>query len=344
MATALRAQLRTYIKKVNGGLSEFLSDRNPKNLYSYVKYQVGLVAEDLEPVKVIKGGKRIRSAIPLLISRYLKQDDYVLYGAMSLELFHNFTLVIDDIQDGDEVRRGRPTLWKLIGVPQALNGGMILQALSQESAMKACTHLPLKEMTEWQSSFLHLTNRVFEGQHLDISFETKKQVFTAEYIRMAMSKTAVLIGQAFASSFSLHPREDVRKFANPMRQVGESAGMAFQIQDDMLGLWGDKKKTGKPVASDLRKHKKTLPIVHALENGSRSAKKLILDSFKGDVLDSEADTILDCLIQTGSYNYANTQVREYTSKALAGLELVDIDSELKERLKNIIEHLSTRSS
>ncbi len=344
MATELRTQLRTYIGKVNDGLNEFLADRNPKLLYSYVKYQLGLVSEDFEPVKIIKGGKRLRSAIPLLVSKYLGHEDYALYGALSLELFHNFTLVVDDIQDGDEIRRTRPTLWKLVGIPQALNGGMILQALSQEAAMKACSHLPPKEMSDWLNSFLHLTNRVFEGQHLDISFESKKEVFTAQYIRMAMSKTSVLLGQAFAQSFSLHPKEEIRKLSGPMKQVGEAAGMAFQIQDDILGLWGDKRKTGKPIASDLRKHKKTLPIAHALENGSRSAKKLILDSFKGDVSDESANTILDCLMQTGSYNYANTQVREYSSKALSALELIDIDEKLKERLKIIIDNLSIRSS
>jgi geranylgeranyl diphosphate synthase, type I len=344
MATELRTTLRTYIRKVNNGLKSFLADRTPSALYSYAQYQIGLCSENFKPLKSINGGKRIRSAIPMLVASYFRQDGYALYGAMSLELFHNFTLIIDDIQDGDTIRRGRPTLWKLVGVPQALNTGMILQTLSNEAAMKACNHLPNSEFSHWLDSYLHLTGRVFEGQHLDISYESKNQVFTAEYIRMAMAKTAVLIGQSFAQSFSLHPKEEVRKLASTMRQIGESAGMAFQIQDDILGLWGDKKKTGKPVASDLRKHKKTLPIVHALENGSRSAKKLILDSFKGDVSDDEAITILKQLKQIGSYDYAQSQVREYTHKALAGLEQVDIDKRLKERLKLIIELLSNRSS
>lgn len=344
MATELRTTLRTHIRKVNDGLKGFLAGKTPAILYSYAQYQVGLRSEDMKPMKTINGGKRIRSAIPMLIASHLKQDKYTLYGAMSLELFHNFTLVIDDIQDGDSIRWGRPTLWKLIGTPQALNAGMILQTLSNEAAMKACSHLPNSEFSHWLDSYLHLTGRVFEGQHLDISYENKKQVFTAEYIRMAMAKTALLIGQSFAQSFSLHPKEEVRKLANTMRQIGESVGIAFQIQDDILGLWGDKKKTGKPVASDLKKHKKTLPIVHALENGSRSAKKLILDSFKGDVSDDEAGTILDQLKQIGSYDYAHSQVREYTHKALAGLEHVDIDKRLKDRLKLIIELLSNRPS
>ncbi|HOO96805.1 MAG TPA: polyprenyl synthetase family protein [Caldisericia bacterium] len=342
--TTLSTALRTYIRKVNDGLLAFLDDRTPDRLYDYVRYQVGMLDENLEPVKQIKGGKRIRSAIPMLVSKYLKIDDQAILGAISLEFFHNFTLIVDDIQDNDEIRRGKPSLWKLIGIPQALNAAMIAQSLAEEAARKACCHLPSKVAIDWLESNTRLTAKVFEGQYLDIMYEKAERVFTAQYIRMAMSKTACLFGQSFAQTFSLHPKEEVRKVATQMRAVGEAAGLAFQIQDDILGLWGDPVKTGKPVGADIRKHKKTLPIVHALESGSRSARKLILDSFSANVTDESAQTVLECLRQTGSFEFAHTQVRDYTNKALELLECADIYKELKERLWGIIEYLGGRGS
>lgn len=107
---------------------------------------------------------------------------------------------------------------------------------------------------------------------------------------------------------------------------------------------GGSVKTGKPVGADIRKHKKTLPIVHALESGSRSARKLILDSFSANVTDESAQTVLECLRQTGSFEFAHTQVRDYTNKALELLECADIYKELKERLWGIIEYLGGRGS
>ncbi len=340
----LNQTLKPYVKKVNEGLLGLLSQKKPEELYSYVGYQLGLNDENLKLLADPKGGKRLRSSIPMIVAKFVGDGEFSLNAAMALELFHNFTLIVDDVQDQDETRRGRPTLWKLIGVPQALNAGLIAEALSFECARNACSHLPPKTAMRWLEGFQQMTTKVFEGQHHDISFEKEDQVFTAAYLQMAFAKTACLLGQSFSCAFALQAKEELRKMAPQMRQVGEAVGMAFQAQDDVLGLWGDPKKTGKPVGADIRRHKKTLPIVHALENGSRSTKQLILDAFKKELTDKEASQILNSLDVAGSKEYALSQVREYTSRALALLEPLQIDGKLKDKLAEIIEVLGHRDS
>jgi geranylgeranyl diphosphate synthase type I len=335
---------KPYVKQVNEGLVSLLDKKEPDRLYKFVGYQLGLFDEGFEQVKTPKAGKRLRSAIPLLCAKHTDCGEQALNAAMSLELFHNFTLIIDDIQDGDAVRRGRPTLWKLVDIPQALNAALIMQSLSIETMRDATTHLKNSEATKWLEDWNRLLQRVFEGQYWDLSFERQDQVFTANYILMAQNKTATLLGQSFAQSFHIHPKEEFRKLGSAMRDIGASAGLAFQIQDDILGLWGDPKKTGKPVGSDLRRHKKTFPIIHALENGSRSTKKFILDAYSKKIEDSEVERLLSCLETAGSKEYAEQQVRAYTSNALLQLDRVQIDGELKEKLVLIIESMAKRDA
>lgn len=340
----LTTLFKPFAKQVNQGLLELIEKREPEKLYRYVGYQLGILDENLEPEKNPKAGKRMRSAIPLLCSKYIDCGDHALDAAMSLELFHNFTLIVDDIQDGDVVRRGRPTLWKLIDVPQALNAALIMQSLSFETMRAASAHLKNSDSAKCLDDWNRLLQKIFEGQYLDLLFEKQEQVFTANYILMATNKTATLVGQSFAQSFFIHPKEEIRKIGQSLKDIGSSAGVAFQIQDDILGLWGDPKKTGKPVGSDLRRHKKTFPVIHALENGSRSTKKFILDAYAKDIADEEVDRLLSCLETAGSKEYAEQQVRAYTSNALNQLDRLPLDSELKEKLVSIIEYLSKRDS
>jgi geranylgeranyl diphosphate synthase type I len=340
----LTTLFKPFVKQVNDGLEALVQKREPEKLYRFVGYQLGLFDENFEPVKTPKAGKRLRSAIPLLCSKYIDCGDHALDAAMSLELFHNFTLIVDDIQDGDVVRRGRPTLWKLIDVPQALNAAQIMQSLSIECMRSATAHLKNSDGTKCLDDWNRLLQKVFEGQYWDLLFEKQEQVFTANYILMATNKTATLLGQSFAQSFYIHPKEEIRKTGSAMKDIGASAGVAFQIQDDILGLWGDPKKTGKPVGSDLRRHKKTFPVVHALENGSRSTKKFILDAYAKNIEDEEVGRLLSCLETAGSKEYAEQQVRAYTSNALNQLDRLSLDSELKEKLTVIIEYLSKRDS
>jgi geranylgeranyl diphosphate synthase type I len=344
MPTSLSTILRPYIKKTNEDLAQLLSSKKPEKLFQYVAYQLGLVNDKFEPLKEPKGGKRLRASVPLMTAKYIGDGEFSSSIAMALELFHNFTLIIDDIQDNDTTRRGRSTLWKVIGIPQALNAALIAEALSFECARNACVHLSPRTAMKWYESFQEMTQRVFEGQHLDILYEKQDVVYTAQYLQMARAKTACLLSTSFSCGFALQAKEELRNLAPQMKQVGESAGMAFQIQDDILGLWGDPKKTGKPVGSDLVHHKKTLPISYAMENGSNSTKKLIQEAYSKEISQKDAESLLSCLEVVGAKEYAMSQVREYTSKALSLLASIPTDEKLKKSLGELIEGLVYRES
>jgi geranylgeranyl diphosphate synthase type I len=186
-------------------------------------------------------------------------------ASAAIELLHNFSLIHDDIEDGDETRRHRPTLWKVWGVPQAVNVGdgmfalayTAMQRLTQRGATAETT---LKALDLFTQTCLALT----EGQHLDMNFERRLDVTVAEYIRMIQGKTAALVGASIAIGALIGgaPPEQIAA----LQRFGQSIGLAFQIQDDILGIWGDPEVTGKAVGNDLLRRKQSLPILYTLSH------------------------------------------------------------------------------
>jgi geranylgeranyl diphosphate synthase type I len=206
--------------------------------------------------------------LTLLCSEACDGDrDDALPAAVAVELLHNFSLIHDDIQDRDELRRGRPTLWKLWGVAQAINAG---------DAMFAMAHLAIERLRERDVPATRIIKalRIFDetsialtvGQHLDLSFETRADVSVNEYMTMIQGKTGALIHAACAigAITAGAPAERVDALGN----FGAWLGIAFQLQDDVLGIWGDPDRTGKQ-DSDLRHRKKTMPVLYAAEKNQQ---------------------------------------------------------------------------
>jgi geranylgeranyl diphosphate synthase type I len=223
-----------------------------------VRYPLGLSEPDGTPGPGI-GGKLLRSSLVLFSCEALGGDvDQALPLACALELVHNFSLVHDDIQDGDELRRGRPTVWKAFGVGQAINSGDALLVLAFTTALSADLAAETKVMA--QKALLAATLRMIEGQILDLEAEGH-ELDVAGYLRMARAKTGALLGCALELGALAARRPE---FAEPLRALGEELGLAFQIRDDILGIWGTPEKTGKPVGRDLLRRKRSFPISYAL--------------------------------------------------------------------------------
>ncbi len=213
------------------------------------------------------GGKRLRPLLTLLCHGSCDSNlERALLGAVAVELLHNFTLIHDDIEDNSPLRHNRPTLWRKWGLAQAINAGDALFSLAQTAILsleETCgLEVTLNAARQMNAVCLHLTR----GQYLDIAFETAPVVTVETYLDMVAGKTAALI--AFAASLGGLTSKQNFSVLERLSDYGKMLGLAFQIQDDLLGIWGDPNVTGKSAASDLQTHKKSTAVLYGLAQSS----------------------------------------------------------------------------
>lgn len=304
--SALEAELRRRVPASPSG---------PALLYSMLHYHLGWVDRDFRAVNV-DGGKRIRPTILLLATEAQGGVwEKALPAAAAVELLHNFTLIHDDIEDRDEFRRGRPTLWTIWGVAQAINAGDALYSLSYQSLLTLHEQgLPPNAIVTAVSHYTDAVLRITEGQCRDLSFETEPAVAEADYLTMIEGKTSALLGMAaeLGAIIAGAPEEN----STALREFGEALGKAFQMYDDLLGLWGDPQVTGKPAGSDLLKGKKTLPILHGLQHSS-AVRDLLLDPAFGA---TQVPLALSMLETVGSRAHTEACAQVFHRQALDALE------------------------
>jgi len=260
-------------------------------------------------------GKRLRPLLVLLCAGALDLDiESIMSGAISLEFLHNFTLIHDDIEDNSPLRHGRPTVWKKWGIPQAINAGDALLSIAQLSMLSlhdtlgdSAAALATKRLNQ---VFLQLTR----GQYLDISFEETDEISPEIYYEMINGKTAALI--ALATSLCAVVTDTSSSVQSSLFEFGQSLGIAFQIQDDILGIWGDAELTGKSASSDILTHKKSLPIIYGLAHSSPFRASW----GEKDLLSADVVRMMDQLKDCGALDYARSQAETYTQKAFSALE------------------------
>ncbi|WP_433262203.1 family 2 encapsulin nanocompartment cargo protein polyprenyl transferase [Actinosynnema sp. CS-041913] len=243
-------------------------DRLPDSMRVIAGYHFGWWDEHGHPTGA-DPGKALRPALVLLGAQAVGGTaETALPAAVAVELVHNFSLLHDDVMDGDTTRRHRPTAWTAFGVNAAILAGDALLTLALD-LLAGSGHSAAAPSIRVLSE---ATQRLHDGQAADLSFEDRTDVRLAECVRMAENKTAGLIGAACAlgAMFGDGRAEQVAR----LREFGEHVGLAFQFADDELGIWGDPAVTGKPVYSDLHNRKKSLPVVAALDSGTPAAREL----------------------------------------------------------------------
>ncbi len=232
-------------------------------------YHMGWHGEGAGPAA---SGKRIRPLL-LLLTTIAAGGDWqrALPAAAAVELVHNFSLIHDDIEDNSPMRRGRPTLWKKWGVAQALNAGDLMYALAHLEVFqleKACgIAITLQAARILQEACMKLT----QGQYLDISYENRSDLTLEDYWPMVSGKTAALLAACTDLGALIAEADETRRLN--FREFGRHLGLAFQVQDDLLGIWGNAALTGKSVESDLVYGKKTLPVLFSLSQNKNFAHR-----------------------------------------------------------------------
>lgn len=307
------------------GLEEF---------HEMLAYHMGWVGEGAGPDA---RGKRIRPLMVLLTAASAGGEwRRALPAAAAVELVHNFSLIHDDIEDNSPLRRGRATLWTRWGIPQAINAGDAMFTVAHLSllglAETASARAALEANRILQKTCLHLT----QGQYLDISYEARGDLNLAAYWPMVGGKTAALLAACTELGALAAQAPEARQAA--YRQFGWTLGLAFQAQDDLLGIWGDSAVTGKSADSDLVSGKKSLPVLFGLEQNGPFARRWR----EGPINGEQVADLARQLEAEGARQYTQERANALTDQALEALEKAQPEGEAGRALKELAAQLLKR--
>ena len=303
-----------------------------EELYEMLTYHMGWSGAGAGPEAT---GKRIRPQLLLLVAEACGGNwRDAQPAAAAVELLHNFSLIHDDIEDNSPLRRGRETLWHKWGIPLAINCGDTMFTLALLSLQEFPSDAITAQTTDvLLRTSLHLT----QGQHLDISYETKDNLPETAYWQMIGGKTAALIATccelgALLGGAELEIRQAYRRF-------GKYLGLAFQAHDDYLGIWGDSALTGKSAESDLVTGKKSLPVVYGLNQNGPFARRWS----QGKIEVQDVSMVAAMLEEEGARAYSETQVAELTQEAIQALERAEPQGKAGKALDELVEFLLVRT-
>ncbi len=295
------------------------------HFYAMQEYHLGWRDADLQPA-LFDPGKLLRPQLAILACRAVGgQMEQVLPLAAAIQLIHDFTLIHDDIQDQSDMRRGRETVWKQWGLAHGINVGDGMFIIAHMSLYRLTdAGVPAPVILDVLQRFEATNLRICEGQFLDLSFEGDLGICEADYLAMIERKTATLLAGA-ASMGAVIGGADAAIVA-ALYTFGLSLGMAFQIQDDILGIWGDPAVTGKPGAADLYRRKLSLPIIYTLRSNAEGAQlyqaELQQRYQQAHLHDQDVERMLIALDATGSRRYCEEVAFDYYQQALHALDQV----------------------
>ena len=302
---------------------------SPKELYDPINYILSL------------GGKRIRPALCLLAADLFEGNiQEAKYAALSVEVFHNFTLVHDDIMDEAPIRRGQATVHEKWNRDIAILSGDVMLVKAYELIAKLdASHLP---------GVLKLFNKtaieVCEGQQMDMNFEIAKGVTISEYIRMIELKTSVLLACSLKMGALISDASE--KDANLLYEFGRNLGIAFQIQDDLLDAYGDPEKFGKRVGGDIISNKKTYLLLTAVEKADQKQSNNLFNLLnQKDIEEQEKVNSIKVIYNSiGVPELANQAIKSYYDMAIDSLAAIDVKEARKESLRSLAQQIMLREN
>ncbi len=334
-----------YQQMIGRALREELEPHNLP-LYTTLRYYLGWVDPNGNPDPQPEG-KALRPTLCLRACEAVGGDaEAGLPAAVSLEYIHNFSLIHDDIQDRDEVRRHRKTVWAIWGEPVGIVSGSAIFALADLAAGKLSERgVAHSVAVEVGHALADRYLRMMEGQYLDISYEGRASISVDEYLDMIQRKTGALIECSVYCGAMIGAGENADPdLIGKMRRLGRELGYIFQIRDDVLGVWGGP-ATGKPVGADIQRKKKALPAVHALDNATGGAAKRIAAIYSKERVEvTDIEDVLTIMEDLGTRNYCEELASEHWRKALPVLQSLPLASDAGAALQNLGEFLLVRES
>lgn len=319
----------SYRENFTAYLEDKIQTKEPESLYEPITYILKL------------GGKRLRPVLTLMTAEIFGVDyKKALDAALAVEVFHNFSLVHDDIMDDAPLRRGELTVHEKWNLNTGILSGdaMLIQAYQLFENYKNDTFRGLAQI------FSKTALEVCEGQQYDVDFEVRNDVTEAEYLKMIEYKTAVLVGAAMKMGALVAKASD--EDANRIYDFGRFLGIAFQLQDDYLDAFGDPETFGKQVGGDIIENKKTFLYLKAIKNASAADKSRLTALFNsGSEVDNESkiEFVKEVFVSSGASELTKEAIKMYTEKAFETLEMLSVPQDKKQLLIDFGESLMYRT-
>ena len=333
-----------YRNSVEAALYRSVPESKGDDLFFPIRYHLGWVDQDGAPTESsLTHGKALRPTLCLFACEALGADPArALPAAAALELIHNFSLIHDDIQDQDVERRHQPTLWHLLGVPRALVAGNGLQSVGDLAILNvAGGDVPPETALRVSQILTESYLEMIQGQCLDLDFESKTDIAAGEYLQMIAYKTGALIrsGLEIGALLATDDQIAIQAFS----RFGSGIGRAFQIRDDFLGIWGDQAATGKPPGNDIRRRKKTFPIVFALENARGKSREELLRIYgQEELTDTDVENVLTILETVGAQKQSRSITETSAQEALAALKPIALPAWAQNEAESLVDFLAHR--
>jgi len=317
------------LKKVNEALDNLLYDRQPASLYAPIKYVLSI------------GGKRVRPVLTLLAYNLYKDDPLsIMPQAIGLETYHNFTLLHDDLMDHADMRRGHETVHKKWDANRAILSGdtMLLQAFER---VEDCDPAKLPAVFK---VFIQTTLEIGEGQQYDVEFEQRNDVTEEEYIEMIRLKTSVLLACAckVGAIMADAPAEDIEN----MYKFGEKLGLAFQLQDDLLDVYGNPAVFGKNIGGDITSNKKTYMLINAFNRATPAQRAELTKWVEAKEFDrnEKVAAVTQLYNEIGIRKLCEQKIEQYYQESLVYLNKVSVSEERKAEIKAYAADMMKRQS
>lgn len=311
-------------------------------LWAVIDYVFGWDENSLGQPNV--SGKKIRPLLMALVAQAVDGAyQHVLPAGAALEFIHNFTLIHDDVMDKSLERRHRPAVWTRWGADQAINAGDGLYALANLAGTRLIRNgTDPAKVVESIQILSQACLWTAEGQILDMDFETREDVTPDEYITMITNKSATLI-EAAAKTGALLSTDD-RAVIDAYARFARSLGIAFQVRDDFLGVWGDESKTGKSAVTDIREKKKSYPVLVGFARANKADAALLRKTYALETL-TQADvvTVVAILDRVGAAEETDRVAEQYFSAALEALEQTGIENDTQDLIRRYAAFLIRRA-
>ena len=318
------------LNKVNAFIEQLPYDRRPASLYDPIRYVLSL------------GGKRIRPVLMMLAYNLYREDpERILMQAVALETYHNYTLLHDDLMDNADMRRGHETVHKRWDANKAILSGDTMLVLAYQRMMQQCDARHLQPVLD---VFTETALEICEGQEYDMAFETRNDVTEDEYIEMIRLKTSVLLACALQIGALLAdaPADDVRN----LYKFGEQLGLAFQLQDDLLDVYGDPKLFGKAIGGDITSNKKTYMLINAVNRANPAQHKELTRWIEAKDFDRQEKiaAVTRLYDKIGIRQLCEEKINYYFEEGKKYLERVSVAEERKQFLRSYTAEMMKRES